>query len=145
MAGVPVAYTENELAEYMETVLADLGEDLGLSASAGDFSESVIDTLLDYGVTAITEISGAKAVRKLRALARVNAWRLAVARCAPHYDFKDGDQSLTRSQLQDQAQEALSIAQADALVYDTRYRVGVDRVAHVHDPYQYWPDDRRTR
>lgn len=146
---VPTAYTEASLAEFMIAALGDLGADLGLTGPGADFDEAINDVLIAYGADDIADIAGASNIAKLRALARVQAWRLAVVQAAARYDMSDGTQSLKRSQLMGAAEKALAIAEADAAVYGTSddgsgYSVAVDAIVYSSDPYAYLPDSARV-
>ena len=70
---VPVRYTDTTLAQYMLNVLQpevytcfDWGID--------DFTEEITDTLLSYGVEAVTDMTD---IKRCRILATFFAWRKA--------------------------------------------------------------------
>jgi hypothetical protein len=134
----PTAYTEKELAAYMHAELgpaaAALGLEVGLS-DAGDYAEAVNETILQYGVTAISQASD---ILKLRALARVQAWRTAAAQMAALFDFGAEGGSYQRSQMAASAEKNLARALIDALPYDENYRVRPEAWNNVN----YWEEIR---
>lgn len=142
---VPASYaSEAALASYMLGVLGDVGKDLGISmvptaeGVPGDFAEPINDVLLTYGADTVGVISGTESVAKLRAIARVYAWRLALSRAAARYDFSDGTQSLKRSQVFSQIKSALAQAESDAaaLGVGTAPVVKVGSISYIDDPYR---------
>lgn len=144
---IPSEYNERELADYMCSCLAGLGEILCWSVET-DYREAVTDTLLAYGVSDISTISGTANLRKLRALAKVIIWERVVAATVGDYDFSADGASFKRSQLHQQAQTMVSQARSELQAIAPEldgYAVQVDTVQHTHDPYQYWPDEVRER
>lgn len=132
----PTTYTTQELAEYMHTVLGDVAAALGWSAP-DSYTEAINETLLTYGVS---DIADATDIRKLRAIARVEAWKLAVGSLAARYDFGLADrQEFKRSQMLAGAKEALALAQADAASLGVgggpQQVVGRTRLRYINDPY----------
>lgn len=127
---VPTSYTEANLATFMHGCLGDVATELGWLA-ASSYSEAVTETLLAYGVT---DIAGATDMRKLRALARREAWRAAVGSLASRYDFTADGASHHLSQVYSQAQHALAAAEADAVRYDTAHQATLTKI-HYGDPY----------
>lgn len=133
MSPIPVSYSEETLAAYMLAVLADVGSVLGFDGD--EFDEAINDTLLAYGED---DIADATDIAKLRALARVEAWKLALIAAAARYDVSDGTQSLKRSQILSQIKSALAVAVDDASAYtgDDSNVVGRATVVYADDPYQ---------
>ena len=120
----PLIYTEKSLSEYMHWQLQNLASILGLSvgaADAGSYAEAVNAALLAYGVSAISQASD---IAKIRALARVEVWRMACNSLAALYDFSADGGSYQRGQMLAQAKKNLETALTDALGYDPAYRVG---------------------
>ncbi|HLE52704.1 MAG TPA: hypothetical protein VI755_11615 [Anaerolineales bacterium] len=141
---IPAAYTEKTLGQYMQTLLGKVASALALTAGpsdAGDFSEAVNDAVLACGTTDISTITGLANITKLRALARVAAWRYVVDNFAALYDFSADGGSYSRSQLFKQAKESLVLAQQAALPYDPAYQAQVVAIDQKHDPYAYRPED----
>jgi hypothetical protein len=138
----PASYTEATLATYMHTVLGNTAAELGWSAPAS-YSEAINETLLSYGAATIDLATN---VRKLRALARVEAWRLVVQQTAAEHDYSPGSGTVgfRRGQIQAQALAALAMAERDAAEYDDQYVVTVSPVRRAHDPYVYLDDAVRV-
>lgn len=109
---IPARYTDEELKAFMLGEVGNLATVLELEAD--DFSEAVIDTLLAYGVETLDK---ADDVAKLRALARVFAWKVAVDKSAGWYNFRSGQDQFERKTVHEQARNRLADAQAKAAVY----------------------------
>lgn len=134
----PTAYTEKSLAEFMHTKLGKVATALGLAvgaSDAGSYTESVYDALLAYGTDDISSISGMDNIRKLRTLAQLYVWQFVVNNFAALYDFSADGGRYNRSQLLQNAKEALQLAQAEALPYDTNYVIKIRKTDPIHDPY----------
>lgn len=140
---LPTVYTEDSLAQYMQNILGAVATALGYTAP-GSYVEAINETLFDYGVAALSDIAGQESIKKLRSLARVQAWQLVVRDTAGDYDFRTGESSFNRSQVHDQATKNLEAARTEAAEYSSTYQVGVETVEHLHDPYRYIPEDERT-
>ena len=142
---IPTSYTEAELASYMDAILGPVADALGWSVANGDYDEPVNSAILAYGVDDIADISGRENIEKLRALARVEAWRAVRDATAGHYDFSDGGVSLKRSQMHAQAVKNMDAAIAEAMRFGAYgYEVVIDTIEYVHDPYRYFDDDDRV-
>lgn len=139
---VPTSYTEQQLAEYMHTVLGAVAADLGFTTVAlGSYAESVNSALIVYGNTDISTITALAGIAEIRALARVQAWKLALSTLSAYYDFSDGTQSLKRSQMFAHAQEALAMAESEAAeLGGGDMAVGLDSIHWSEDPYATLPD-----
>lgn len=111
---VPTSYTEQSLMNYMHEALSGVGDVLGFDPPHA-YDEAVNEALLVYGETDITAVSGARNIRKLRAVARVEAWRKVMAATAIDYDFRreDGAQ-YSRSQMHAQAKANFAQALKEA-------------------------------
>ena len=134
---IPTVYSEPLLQQYMLNQTGNLGVVLELDVT--DFIEAVADTLLAYGVTGI---ANATDIAKLRALAKVEAWRVAKAHAAGRTDFDVESAALKRSQLIAQVQMFLDMAEADALLYGlSNYRVTVGALVYSDDPYPLPSDE----
>lgn len=123
---IPSAYTELTLAEYMETVTRNVSGALGWTAD--DFSEAIVDTLIAYGVTDLTDATD---IAKLRALAKVEAWRLCADGTAADYNFSADGGNYSRQQLHEHAVAALDRAKTQAAVFggaDEGYAIGIGRL-----------------
>lgn len=140
----PSSYTEATLADYMHTALGAVASAMAYTSPAS-YSEAVNEALLGYGVDDIATISGRENIRKLRALARVQAWKQVIADVTGDYDFSADGGQYSRSQVHKMALEALALAENEALALGAipGYVVGIDAVKHIHDPYQYIEDEDR--
>jgi hypothetical protein len=138
---VPTAYTEAQLRTYLVTELSDVGTVLGWTDATTEVQEAVYDTAFALGVSDVADSTDAAAVRALGALM---IWRRATRALASRFDFSEDGQSFHRAQLHRHAQAMLTDAERAAMLYDPAYRVGVDTVIHIHDPYAYVPDDVRV-
>jgi hypothetical protein len=130
---VPSHYTEASLRMYMLDVTGGLGTRLELAT--GDFYEAVSSALLSYGVD---DINQATDMAKLRAVARMEAWRTAWNKATGAYDFTADGSSFKRSDLAKQAQAQLEQAEREAMSYGAiaGYAVTTARMGHANDPYQ---------
>lgn len=125
---VPAGYDDAQLAAFMLAVLGPTAAALGWTAPA-HVSEPLIETLVAYGVD---DIAAATDVPKLRALARWQAWEAAAEALVSRYDISTDGQSLSRSQLYQQARGQLRIAAQRAARYQTVTRTTITRTS---DPY----------
>lgn len=140
----PSSYSETGLADYMHAVLGPVATALDYTSPAS-YVEAVNEALLDYGTDDISTVSGRDNIRKLRALAMVQAWRLVVQHVSGDYDFSADGGTYNRSQIQKQAAEALARAEQTAITLGATpgYVLGIDTITHIHDPYRYVPDEER--
>lgn len=112
---LPAIYDEYLLGTYMQEAVKGVADALKLELTA--FDEAVNDTLLAYGVT---DIAQATDIAKLRALAKVEAWRTVVNRATSQIDYGQSNGVAVagsyekRSQLHDQAEKALERALSEA-------------------------------
>ncbi len=133
----PATYTETALASYMANALGEVGATLGWTAGNGKLDEAVNDALLSYGVD---DIADATDTKKLRALARLYAWRAAVASLPAFYDFSSDEESFDRSQMLTGAKLSLSIAEGDCAEFGVGPMVAyIDAVDRTEDPYEFVP------
>lgn len=107
---IPSSYTEFTLASYMLTVTTNVAAALGWDAD--NFEEAVNDALVAYGVT---DIADATDIAKLRAIAKVEAWRAVVDGTAADIEFTADGANFKRNQMHSQALAALERAQAEAV------------------------------
>ncbi len=141
---VPTSYTETELAEYAHATLGAVALALDWSVPNGNYDEIVNDSLLAYGETDISLISGVDNIKKLRVLTKLYAWRAVAAISSADFDFSADGGRYSRSQIHAMALEALDLAEREAGQYDPIYRIGIDSLDYKHDPYKYRPEDERT-
>jgi hypothetical protein len=140
----PTQYTEAGLADYMiRTVGPVMASTLGWTG-ADQLDDAVAEVMLTLRVSDLAEIP-ASSVQRLRALARVEAWRLATRHLASRVDFASDNQQFKLSQLQTQAAKSLEIeeaALAELADNDTGANTAVIiPVYRSHDPYGVQPDD----
>lgn len=128
---LPTAYTEPELSAFMHAVLGDVATALGWSTDDERFDEAVNDTLLAYGVD---DIDDATDIPKLRALARIEAWRAATDSLASRFDLSADGQSASRSQMVEHARGRYRDAVRRASSYDPAYRVVRHPLRYTNDP-----------
>ena len=136
----PTAYTEPQLLEYMHRQLAPVADALDWGQQA-ELEDALHEALLAYGVSLIADATD---IRKLRALARREAWRKAVGWLAARYQFSADGTAYSRNQQFEQAQQRLRAAEVDALVYEEHYAIRIDAVSRPHDPYAYVEDEDRV-
>lgn len=135
---IPTTYSEPELRLFMLESVGSLADVLGLTTD--HFDEAINETLLSYDVD---DLSDATDIRKLRALARVEAARVAVRRSAGWYNMRSGQDSLERATVHKQAKEALADAIVEAGPYDVDgYRIRVGGIWY-EDENQEWEQDRQ--
>jgi|SRR5688572_39588 len=145
---IPTSYTEKQLAEYMHVMLGKVAKALDLHfgpTDAGDYAEAVNDALLAYPADNIATITGSENIQRLRALARVAAWRHVVTNFAALFDFSADGASYNRNQLFKNAQAALQLAEDDAAPYLSNYSAKIISVDHRQDPYQVRTEDELER
>lgn len=137
----PTSYSEATLAAFLLAELGNVAVALGWTAQP-NVQPAIDEALLAYGVDEIADVTGRDNIRKLRAFARVEAWKLATNSLAGDYDFKADGGDYKRSQLHDQAVKALERAQDDAAEFDADTNViSRDAIEHIHDPYSMLDDD----
>lgn len=142
---VSASYTEGTLAAFMVTELSDIGTALGWSTTTDQLFEAVNDALYGYFGTSVQPIANASNMPKLRALARVAAWKAAIKALASRYQFSTDGQSFQRQQMQDMAKNALAEAEREAAAYGLpEYSATIDKVSRPHDPYTWVPYGDRT-
>lgn len=137
----PAVYTEKTLADFMHVELGKLATVLGYAPGAGDagsYAEAVNESILRYGVATIDLATD---IRKLRGLARLEAWKKAVDDLAAHYTFQSDGNTFDREQMFTNAELNLQRCLTLALEWDPGYIITVTKVRPVHDPYRYLPED----
>lgn len=140
----PTVYTEKTLGDFMHQELGKVAGVLGYAvgvADAGSYAEAVNESLLSYGVATIDLATD---TRKLRALARVEAWKKACDDLAGMYRFSADGASYNREQMFKQAESKLALCLFMSLSYDSNYQITVTKTRPVQDPYRYVPEDERT-
>lgn len=135
MMAIPTAYTDFTLRSYMAASLGTIAETLGLDQLS--FVEAANDVLLAYGVD---DVAAATDVGLLRALARVEALRVAEQAVALSYDFSADGASFDRSQMAARVAALLVRAEADAARLGgggAAWSVGVGSLGIPGDPYRF--------
>lgn len=130
---MPTAYTESSLISYMRTITKAVSESLNLNS--GDFQEAVNDVLDVYGVD---DIADATDISKLRALAKVAAWRTVNdLLITTAYDFSADGGSYKLSQMKEGAEKALELAEQAAAEagYSVGYAIEIGTLTRPNDPY----------
>jgi len=134
---VPSAYTETTLADFMHSQLGQFPTLFGWTSPAS-YQEAVNETLLAYGVDVI---ASATDIRKLRALARVEAWKQVINELASKFKFQADGSTFEQQQMHEMALKNLTAAERDAMVYTTDYSATVGSIGWTNDPYKYPPDE----
>lgn len=138
---IPASYTETTLADFMKDQLKTIATVLSWSTTPDDYQEAVNEALLAYGETTIANITGAANLRKLRALARAEVWKAAMAAVSGDFDFSADGGSYKRDQVFQHIKDMLSQAITDALVYDPGYAAEIEEVEYGRDPYVVRDED----
>ncbi|HEY3312023.1 MAG TPA: hypothetical protein VGK00_10320 [Anaerolineales bacterium] len=143
---IPASYTEKSLAEFMAAELGKVATLLGYAVGAGDagaYAEAVNESILRYGAATIAEATD---ILKIRAFARVEAWRKACNDLATFYKVSSDGSTFDRETVYKQAVVNLNRAFMQAIEWDESgaYAVTVTRVTPVNDPYRYRPDTETT-
>lgn len=131
---VPTTYTEAELKTYMDVAIGAVADALAWTVVGGQYDEPVNATLLHYGTTDISTISGITNTLKLRALARREVWRAAWAEVSADFDFENEASKVARSKVHDQIGKNFILATTEAMEYDPLYVVSSKNVV-FNDPY----------
>lgn len=137
----PTAYTEAQLAAYLLKDLGEIAEVLGWTSQA-QLQEAIHDTVLAYPAA---DIAACTDVTRVRALARVMAWRQAVGSLSARFDFSDNAGSYSRSQMLKGARDRLADAEYAASTYLPGMTVYVDPVPRSGDPYVPMTEAELTR
>jgi hypothetical protein len=130
---VPTAYTETTLADFMNGQLGQFPAMFGWTSPAS-YQEAVNETLLAYGVNAIADATN---IRKLRALARVEAWKQVLSELASKFKVQADGSTFERQQMFEMASKSLAAAEQDATIYTTDYSATVGAIGWKEDPYRY--------
>jgi hypothetical protein len=138
---IPASYTETTLADFMKDQLKGIATMLGWTTTPDDYQEAVNEALLAYGVSDIATISGLANIKKLRALARVQVWKAALAAVAGDFSFSADGGSYQRDQVFQHIKDALQQATTEALVYDPNYAAEISMVDYGRDPYVVRDED----
>lgn len=130
---VPTAYTEPELLQFMVDVLASVADILDWNVASSELKEALIETLIGYG---ITDIASATDLKKLRTLARMEAWRAVMQATAGDFNFQADGGTYSRAQVHAQAMNQFKLAESSALPYLSTYKVSSVQVVYPDDVYR---------
>lgn len=134
---VPTAYTETTLADFMHSQLGQFPAMFEWTSPAS-YQEAINESLLAYGVSGIDKATD---IRKLRALARVEAWKQVTSELASKYKVQADGSTFERQQMHEMARKSLAAAEQDATIYTTDYSAVVGSIGWTKDPYQYPPEE----
>lgn len=138
---IPVAYTPEMLAQYMHNVLGKTATALGWTA-LDSYEEAVTSATLAYGVTDLVEATD---IPKLRAVARMEAWRAVMDQTAGYTDISMPDGvRIVRHQAHNQARAAFLSAKRDAMTFGIGHSVTTTPIAS-ETPYTYQTIEERAR
>jgi hypothetical protein len=87
---IATSYTEAETKQFMETVLGDTAMKLGWSVGGDDFDEPTNEVLYVLDLADFSTITTQALVKKVRAVARVEAWRAAMYYTVHEASFSAG-------------------------------------------------------
>ncbi len=132
---IPASYTETTLKAYMHSTLGPVASTLGWSVDGSSYDEAADEAIAAYGVDDVTGIMGRDNIRKLRALARREAWRAVMQATTSHYDLNTDGASRNRSQIHAQATEQYAMADSECMTYEDRYTISPATVGYPGDPY----------
>lgn len=111
---IPTGYTEEGLMNYMHAALEGVGDVLGFDPPHG-YDDAFYEVMFVYGEDDVTAVSGSHNLRRLRAIARVEAWRKVMAATTGDYDFRREDgATYNRSQMNAQARQNFTQALKEA-------------------------------
>jgi hypothetical protein len=136
---LPTRYTASTLAAYMHRQLGDVAVDLGWTVATdevGSYADVVDEVALGSGVTDVADVAD---IRRLRLLARQEAWRAAMQATAGDTDWVGDDQAEKAAQRHAQAKAQLALAQAELQRYDaqtTAQARGADSAVSASVPTQ---------
>lgn len=143
----PASYTEQTLAQYMHTIITnddkvtELVTTLLWNVANGSYEEAVNEAMLVMGVSDVTSLTSLESIRQLRAVARMELWRLVVQRTVASIQVSDGVTAVSRQQIWEHAKAMLEMATAEAVslgvVVNAAYQVGKTAVRHTADFYRY--------
>lgn len=135
---VPTSYTEETLAQYMHSELGPVADILGYQNPAGDagiYQEAVNESLINLGISDIASVTN---IRKLRAVARLQAWDMALNALSSMYDFSADGSTYNRSQMRAMAQRAVDKAMSDCYSLGlSGYEVSIEQLRYSNDPYGF--------
>lgn len=81
---VKTSYTDEEVMQYMQNLLGDTARKENWTTDGGDFQEPSNQVLYNLGQSSYVFVSSAEVAAEVRAVATVEAWRMAMYNTA-HY------------------------------------------------------------
>lgn len=138
---IPTTYTEGELAVYMHATLGELAAWLALTPNTSSYDQQITDTLIAYQVI---DIASANDIAKLRAIAKREAWRMAMERTAIAYNISADDQRFDREKIHEHCRNMFDRASSAAAQYvgdDPSYSVQIYTMVDPNDPYRPVSED----
>jgi hypothetical protein len=138
---IPSSYTETTLADYMMDQLKGIATMLGWTTTPDDYQEAVNEALLSYGADDIATIMGRDNLRKLRALAKIEVWKAALAAVTLDFDFSADGGSYSRDQVFQHIKDALNQSLTDGLVFMPEYAAEIEEIEFGRDPYVVRDED----
>jgi hypothetical protein len=137
---LPTSYTETTLQGWIVTELGNVAALLGWT----DTHPQVIAAVADAeGLLGVADVALSADPRKVERVAAVAAWRCAVKNLSALYTVLEDQQQHNRSDLQKQAQAALSLAEREAAHDLGALQIAVVRRRYLGDPYSYLPEEAR--
>ena len=92
----PSLYTEGTLAAFIHSgILKAVAGVLGWTVAGGSYAEIVNEAVLSY-FDGAGDLASATDIRRLRAIARVEAWRAVFEEKVGDYDYDQKDDSFSR-------------------------------------------------
>lgn len=140
---IPTAYTENEAATYVHGELGPVATALGWTV-ADSYGEVVNDTLLEMGLSDVSEVTGSELISAFRALLLLFAWRKVARAVALDVDFSADGTEISRSQAHDMATAEIKRLEGVTSRWQRDNFVSVQRIDRPHDPYADWDDTERV-
>ena len=132
---LPTSYTSATIVTYMQNIL-DVVKDI-VSISTNKWDEVANDVLVMYGVTEYTSITD---ITKVRAIAKMLAWKTAMEAVSAWYNFSADGGRYDRKQIWEMCKDNYQDALDGAMVYDSNYVITIGEIVHVQNPYTYDPD-----
>jgi hypothetical protein len=131
----PTSYNESTMSVYLLVILDKVNEQVSLSG--GRVIEMCDDILSLYGVTDWAEVTN---IPKVRALAKVIAWKHAMEITSVSYNFSADGGNYSLSQMHDMCQKNYKAALSDAMLFDSNYVIAVEEMVPTQNPYAFDPD-----
>ena len=141
---LPTTYTAKQVAQYMETVLGETAHKLGFKEEKGSFAEPVNEVLLVLGEEDFSFVNTQAEVKKVRLVARMEAWRAVMyytAHEVSHSAGAPGTGQVSRDSVHRSASALFAKAESEfkeaypALVEDDGREVSKWTLTYENDSY----------